>query len=85
MATFTYVALDESGQEVRGEVEAVTNEEAIDKIRKLNQFPTQVREKSAGKLKAGAPGVSVKKKSLARPRSSAYPGAANNLLHSCTH
>ena len=63
MATFLYEAMDAKGQEVRAEVEATNQEEAITKIRALGQFPTQVRVK--GKKKAAAPTGEVKKRSRA--------------------
>jgi type IV pilus assembly protein PilC len=49
--------MNSSGQEVKDEVEAATNEEAIAKIRGKGFFPTKVREKAAkrqAKKKAGA-------------------------------
>jgi type IV pilus assembly protein PilC len=57
MPTFTFEAMNSSGQEVKDEVEAATNEEAIAKIRGRGFFPTKVREKavkkSAKKNKSG--------------------------------
>src|ERR1043166_6972312 len=47
MATFAYTAMNSSGQEVKEEIEANTNEEAIAKIRGKGLFPTKVREKAA--------------------------------------
>src|SRR5439155_467088 len=49
MATFAYVAMNSSGQEVKDEVEADSNEEAIAKIRSKGYFPTKVKEKAAKK------------------------------------
>jgi type IV pilus assembly protein PilC len=43
MPVFQYEAMDGQGQEVRAEVEAASQEEAVAKIRALGQFPTQVR------------------------------------------
>jgi type IV pilus assembly protein PilC len=51
--------MDSRGQEVKAEVEAGTQEEAIAKIRSLGQFPTQVRAK--GK-KGPAPAAAGPKK-----------------------
>jgi len=45
MAVFQYEAMDARGQEVRAEVEAGSQEEAITKIRALGHFPTHVRTK----------------------------------------
>ena len=49
MATFAYVAMNSSGQEVKDEIEAGSNEEAISKIRAKGYFPTKVKEKAAKK------------------------------------
>ncbi len=49
MATFAYVAMNSSGQEVKEEVEANTADEAIAKIRSKGYFPTKVKEKAAKK------------------------------------
>ena len=64
MPVFTYEALDSQGQEVRGEVEAVSSEEAIVKIRNKSYFPTNVKEKAAKRQRAAAVGVK-KKRTLA--------------------
>jgi len=58
MSTFAYEAMNQSGQEVKDEIEAVSSEDALSKIRNLGYFPTRIREKG-GKAKA-AP--SAKKK-----------------------
>lgn len=47
MATFSYEAMDSQGNEVKGEVEALSNEEAISKIRNMDYFPTKVKEKGS--------------------------------------
>ncbi|RKY12702.1 MAG: type II secretion system F family protein [Planctomycetota bacterium] len=55
MPVFKYDALDAKGKEVRGEIEALSNKEAISKIRKKELIPTKVRSKGAGKkVKAAA-------------------------------
>jgi len=65
MAVFTYEALNEQGKEVRGEVEANSNDEAVSLIRAKNFFPTKVAEKAAKKAKAAAaPGAPAKKKTI---------------------
>jgi type IV pilus assembly protein PilC len=56
MPTFTYEALDRGGKEVKQEIDANTQEEAISKIRNLGYFPTKVREKGIARAKAGAAG-----------------------------
>ena len=63
MPVFTYEALDSQGQEVRGEIEAVSSEEAIVKIRNKSYFPTNVKEKAAKRGRTAGGGR--KKKSLA--------------------
>jgi len=52
MATYLFEAMNATGQEQKGEIEAGTTEEAISKIREQGLFPTKVKEK-AGKKKAG--------------------------------
>ena len=42
--TFTYEAADLLGQETNGEIEAVSSEDALTKIRNLGYFPTRIRE-----------------------------------------
>ncbi len=60
MAVFAYEAMNQAGQEVKDEIEALTNEDALAKIRNLGYFPTRIREKGGAKAKA-AP--TAKKKS----------------------
>ncbi|HIJ66864.1 MAG TPA: type II secretion system F family protein [Planctomycetes bacterium] len=57
MPIFKYDALDSKGKEVRAEIEALSNKEAISKIRKQGLIPTRVRSKGAAKKveKAAAP------------------------------
>jgi type IV pilus assembly protein PilC len=61
MATFQFEAMNQSGQEVKDEVEAPSTEEALAKIRTMGYFPTRIREKggkkkvAAGKKKGRAP------------------------------
>ena len=55
MPTFTYRALNSQGQEVRDEVDAATSDEALNKLRTMNLFPTSVKEK-AGKRTAAKVG-----------------------------
>lgn len=49
MPVFQYVALDSQGVEVKDEIEALSEKEAISKIRNMGYFPTKVRSKSAAK------------------------------------
>ena len=53
MSTFQYEAMNAAGQEVPGQIDAATTEEAIGRIREMGLFPTKVKEKG-GKRKAGA-------------------------------
>ena len=54
MATFTYEAMNQAGQEVKDEIEAPSAEDALSKIRNLGFFPTRLREKGGTKVKAAA-------------------------------
>lgn len=55
MPVFQYRALDGNGKEVKAEIEALSNKEAISKIRNKGLFPTKVRAKSAArKVKVAA-------------------------------
>jgi type IV pilus assembly protein PilC len=54
MPVFQYDAIDSNGQEVKGQIEALSGEEALSKIRNMGYFPTKppkpkggVREKKA--------------------------------------
>ena len=49
MPVFQYVALDSQGVEVKDEIEALSEKEAISKIRNMGYFPTKVRPKAAAK------------------------------------
>lgn len=49
MPTFTFEAMNSSGQEVRDEIDAGSSEEAIQKIRAKGYFPTKVKEKAGKK------------------------------------
>ena len=49
MPTFVYEAMNPSGQEIKEEIEASNNAEAISKIRARGYFPTKIKEKAAAK------------------------------------
>ncbi len=49
MPLFEYIALDSQGVEVKNEIEALSEKEAISKIRNMGYFPTKVRSKSGAK------------------------------------
>jgi type IV pilus assembly protein PilC len=59
MPVFQYVALDSQGVEIKDEVEALSEKEAISKIRNMGYFPTKVRSKAAARVGA---------KTAARPK-----------------
>jgi len=68
MPVFTYKALDSEGQEQRSEIEAATSDEALNKLRSMNLFPTSVKEKTgkrAAPKAAGAARKSTRKRTLA--------------------
>lgn len=67
MPVFAYEAMNASGQEVKDEVEAESNEEAIQKIRAKGQYPTKIREQAAKKKvakKAGGKASGAPKKKM---------------------
>ncbi len=49
MPVFQYEALDGNGKEVKGDIEALSNKEAISKIRNQGMFPTKVKAKGGAK------------------------------------
>ena len=49
MPTYSFQAMNSSGQEVKDEIDAETKEEAIKQIRGKGFFPTTIREKAAKK------------------------------------
>ncbi len=68
MPVFTYQALDSQGKEVRNEIEAESSDDALNKLRSMDLFPTSVKEKAA-KRAASKPGAkksaSGRKKTMA--------------------
>ncbi|MCJ7692394.1 MAG: type II secretion system F family protein, partial [Sedimentisphaerales bacterium] len=54
MPTFQYEALDSQGVAVKDEVEALSQKEAISKIRNMGYFPTKVREQAGSRRAARA-------------------------------
>jgi len=65
MPIYTYTALNSQGKELRNEIEAESPEAALTKIRSLDLFPTDIREKTAKRGKATGELKRSKKKSLA--------------------
>jgi len=74
MPTFQYSALDAQGVEIKDEIEALSQKEAISKIRNLGYFPTKVRTRSGGKKPAAA--------GLLRPRQRGAGGKVK-VKHIC--
>ncbi len=62
MPVFQYVALDSQGVEIKDEIEALSEKEAISKIRTMGYFPTKVRPKAATRAGAGKAGAKPKKR-----------------------
>lgn len=62
MAVFQYEALNSQGSEVKDRIDALSQKEAISKIRNLGLFPTKVRARGAAKKSA------AKTAAAARPR-----------------
>ena len=52
MPVFQYIALDGQGVEIKDEMEALSEKEAISKIRNMGYFPTKVRTRGAAKKPA---------------------------------
>jgi type IV pilus assembly protein PilC len=62
MPVFQYVALDSQGVEIKDEIDALSEKEAISKIRTMGYFPTKVRPKAATKAGAGKAGAKPKRR-----------------------
>ncbi len=77
MATFTFQAMNSGGDEVRDEIEASSQEEAVEKIRQLGLYPTSVRLKAADRS-AAAPAARAAKPGA--KRSITLGGVSNKQL-----
>jgi len=62
MALFQYSALDAQGVEIKDEIEALSQKEAITKIRNLGYFPTKVNARGAGKKGSAKAAAAPKKR-----------------------
>ena len=62
MPVFEYIALDSQGTEVKADIEALSDKEAISKIRNLGYFPTKVRPKAGGGKAPTAKGAAARPK-----------------------
>jgi type IV pilus assembly protein PilC len=68
MATFAFEAMDSQGREIRDEVEARSENEAAEKIRRKGLFPTRVQAKAGGggaRAGAAVAPMAVGKKTMA--------------------
>lgn len=61
MPVFQYSALDSQGVEIKDEIDALSQKEAISKIRNMGYFPTKVTARGAAK-KTGAKATAPKKR-----------------------
>ncbi len=66
MSTYKYEALDSQGVGIKDEVDALSEKEAISKIRNMGYFPTKVREFGAKKKPAAKAGARPKARRGAR-------------------
>ncbi len=63
MPTFQFEAMNAQGQEIREEIDALSSEEAIAKIRQMGYFPTKIKERGARKGKeAKTPGAAKRQR-----------------------
>jgi type IV pilus assembly protein PilC len=62
MPLFKYEALDSQGVAIKNEVEALSQKEAVSKIRNMGYFPTKVLSVGAGKKAGAAAGAVAKPK-----------------------
>lgn len=61
MPTFVYEAMNAAGQEVKDQIEAVSTEDAIARIRNLGYFPTKIKQKGGAKPAQKAAGPAKRK------------------------
>ncbi|MGA2070814.1 MAG: type II secretion system F family protein [Sedimentisphaerales bacterium] len=62
MPLFKYEALDSQGVAIKNEIEALSQKEAVSKIRNMGYFPTKVLSAGAGKKAGAAAGAIAKPK-----------------------
>jgi type IV pilus assembly protein PilC len=62
MPIFQYVALDSRGSEVKDKIEALSEKEAISKIRNMGYFPTKVRARGGEKKPAARTTVQAQRR-----------------------
>jgi type IV pilus assembly protein PilC len=82
MGIYQFEAMTTSGEEVKDEIEATSQEDAAVKVRNLGYFPTKIREKSAGaSKKKGAAKATAKG---GRKKTFAIGGVKSKVLTSFT-
>ena len=62
MPIFQYSALDSQGVEIKDEIDALSQKEAISKIRNMGYFPTKVTTRGAAKKTGARAGIAPKKR-----------------------
>ncbi len=71
MPTYAYEAMNQAGQEIKDEIEALTTEDALSKIRNLGYFPTRIREKGGARAKTAGGGAKRGRRGTGRLNSKA--------------
>jgi len=70
MPTFKFEAMDNTGQEIKDQIEAASNDDALAQIRAMGYFPTKIQEvgtrKKGGALAAGGPSKKGKSFTIGR-------------------
>jgi type IV pilus assembly protein PilC len=74
MPKYNYIALDSSGNESKGSIEAASQNEAIGRVKDMKLFPTKIVEADKGGDKADKKG---KAKPVARPKAGGKKGQIN--------
>lgn len=80
MPKFHYIALDQNGQEVAGELDASNESEAINSLRQSQLYPTQVVQDGKGDVGA----IKKRAKSPAKGKAQTYKAGANAKVKSKT-
>ena len=62
MAVFKYEAMDSQGVAIKDEIEALSQEEAVSKIRNMGYFPTKIRSAAGGKKQAARAAAKPKRR-----------------------
>ena len=84
MPLFKYEALDSQGVAIKNEVEALSQKEAVSKIRNMGYFPTKVMAVGGGKKKAQLrPGLSPSRRKGEAPAARSKSNSLPSLPGSC--